>query len=687
MTSEHRDFLTPVSKGKGPAWLPLVLLLLALSSMFLFGGDRRHFYKSKMHNWQSSKNLMLAENLSSAHNFRLFERLSPKADGTPAYVMYSRFPVGGYALIKLAILPFDTLSAKIYAGRLLMLLLYSATTVVAYLAFARLGRNRWVALMTTLLAFSLPFLLYQADQICTEATVPLFAVMLSFHGMVVFVQEGHFRQLLGKTCLALLLSWKVYALLLPFVGFGLIRELVQSHKERSTAAFRLGLQQPTGRSGGPGAVLLRSRYLRLGSVALFLGLGILTFNFANEYIALGGEKSLLQLSSVRSMLARTGLGQLHTDYADVYSVDGLDFLRAEFARIGFMTLSHVLPVSWDTLGGIQPKTLPKSSHAVAIGIVVTITCLIGLGVVRQKLLLSTLALSGFCWVLPMRHVSYFSQGLGRAFYIGLFLVLCWLGLLAIGRWVGPRLVVGVAAAMSIFGLSSFQISRLGPAAEAAAFQDAILADFEAIRSITRGKNVFIATPRKEVGNLVGILGGGNAIDFYLSGSRILYADRGPHHFAGIDFVVSRGRYENEHLLTPSNRLVFLYDQADARELYESVYQTIVAREPAAHSTFDVYFDPGQVIYVKTPCAPADTEARFFLHVTRKAGKADVSPGRWHSSFTADNQSFEFAEHDGVIFDEKCLMTVQIPSFIATIHTGQYTDEGPVWQTEFSVEMP
>ena len=299
MTAEHRDFRPPVSKGKGPGWLPLGLLLLALSSMFLFGGDRHHFYKSRSHNWQSSKNLMLAENLSAAHNFRLFERLSPEANGTPAYVMYSRFPVGGYALIKLALLPFDTLSAKIYAGRLLMLLLYSATAVVAYLAFAKLGTNRWVALMTTLLAFSLPFLLYHADQICTEVPVPLFAVMLSFHGMVVFVQEGHFRQLLGKTCLALLLSWKVYALLLPFIGFGLIKELVQSRKGRSTAAFGLDLQQSTGRSGGSGAVLLRSRYLGLGSIALFFGLGIMQW----ISISRAAESSMQAVNTTISLLS------------------------------------------------------------------------------------------------------------------------------------------------------------------------------------------------------------------------------------------------------------------------------------------------------------------------------------------------------------------------------------------------
>ena len=49
----------------------------------------------------------------------------------------------------------------------------------------------------------------------------LCGVMLTFHGMVVFAQDGRFRQLLVKTCAALLLGWQVLALLLPIVILGL----------------------------------------------------------------------------------------------------------------------------------------------------------------------------------------------------------------------------------------------------------------------------------------------------------------------------------------------------------------------------------------------------------------------------------------------------------------------------------
>lgn len=142
MPAELQDRMTPVLKGKCTTWPPLLLLLLSLLSVFLFGGDRGHFYRKAEHNFNSVKTLLLAENLSPTHNFRLFERLSPEADGTPAYVMYSRFPLGGYILIKLALLPFEALTTKIYAGRLLMLLLFGATAVVAYQSLVRLTADR-----------------------------------------------------------------------------------------------------------------------------------------------------------------------------------------------------------------------------------------------------------------------------------------------------------------------------------------------------------------------------------------------------------------------------------------------------------------------------------------------------------------------------------------------------------------
>ena len=58
----------------------------------------------------------------------------------------------------------------------------------------------------TLLGFSSFHPLYYGDMVATEGLSDLFAVMLTFHAMVVFTQEGRFRQPVVKTCAALLLG-------------------------------------------------------------------------------------------------------------------------------------------------------------------------------------------------------------------------------------------------------------------------------------------------------------------------------------------------------------------------------------------------------------------------------------------------------------------------------------------------
>ena len=212
-----------------PAALPLLLLLLALSTVFLFGNDRGHFYRSGHHDWITAQHLAQAVNLSPQHNFLPFVSRTLDLNGEPSYAVYTRWPIGSYALVKLVSLPFaPSLPGQLYAARVLMLLFYAGTALLAYLALCRLTGGRWVALAATLLTFSSYYLLYYNDAYAPDVGPALFGVMLTFHGMVVFTQEGRFRQLLVKAGVALLLCWHVYALLLPFIVLGLAVWLIKS---------------------------------------------------------------------------------------------------------------------------------------------------------------------------------------------------------------------------------------------------------------------------------------------------------------------------------------------------------------------------------------------------------------------------------------------------------------------------
>ena len=150
-------------------YLPLALLLIALSTVFVFGGDRGYFYRGFSHNWTSSHHLTVAVNLSPEHGFQRFDLRVMDDDGAVRYFPYNRFPIGGYLLMKAATLPSGgSLSVQLYAARILMLLFFAAAAVLAYLSLCRLTSTRWIALTATLLAFSSYYLLYYNDMTANE---------------------------------------------------------------------------------------------------------------------------------------------------------------------------------------------------------------------------------------------------------------------------------------------------------------------------------------------------------------------------------------------------------------------------------------------------------------------------------------------------------------------------------------
>lgn len=124
----------------------------------------------------------------------------------------------------------------------------------------------------TLLAFSSYYALYFSDSVSGDMSPGLFGVMLVFHGMVLHVKQGRFGQLAVKSCIALLLDWHVYALLLPYVVLSFCDDAVRAWSASCV----------TGRVRLLAAVLalLRSRSLALGVVALLFGAAVLAFNFA-----------------------------------------------------------------------------------------------------------------------------------------------------------------------------------------------------------------------------------------------------------------------------------------------------------------------------------------------------------------------------------------------------------------------
>lgn len=638
----------------------MALLALALSTLFLFNSSRERFYAPLQHD--TAKSLSIAENLSPRHNFLMFRRLSFDEVGEPVYIPYSRFPIGGFALIKLVILPFgDDLAWKAFAARTLMLAFLSAAVFLAYHAVARIASDKWLAAAATLTAFSSYYILYYHNWVSNEFMMDLFGVMLAFHGMVVFVQEGRFRQLLIKTCIALLIGWHVYAFLMPFVALGFGRDFVNAVKARHRAGGRKAAF----------SALLRSPYMRLGGAALLFGIAMLAFNIVSEYDALNGETPLTELPSVNSIMINLDL-----DSKDSVAFPWGDFLRRQFYRVA----GSVSPglSGWP---GVRLETPPNSPPAplVAIGILAASATAAGLLFIRRRrLLLGTLAASGFCWALFVRNNTFFHGHQFEAiYYVGVPLTLVTLLLLAVSRFGSARLLpVAAAVAALIFGLSAFQMTASGSEAEQeAARQQTIFADLAAIRTVAKGKNIVVVQgPRsREL-----LYGDGRALDFHLAGSRIEYGADSPQAH---DFTLSPHRDAALPSLTPNNKIVFLYAGAEPAALLRSQFDSIASRasgDPAARSVYDVSVSPSDpaLVYFKEPCSADDVNAEFFLHVFPE-NEDRLTERRGH-----ENLDFEFPLW-GVSLDGACAALVPLPGYaIRGIRTGQFNEEGELWNAAF-----
>ena len=711
------------------SWLPLAVLIVALASVFaLGGGDRGHFYRELgIHNQMTAKNLAVAGNLSPKRNFRLATSVWTNEDGGFEYDLYGRFPIGGYALIKIATLPFEgSLSAKLLAARFLMLMMFCGAALFAYLTLARIAGNRWIALAAVLLAFSSLYPLYFADSVGGETAMDLFGVMLVFHGMVLFVQEGRFRQLLIKACAALLLGWHVYALIMPFavLGFGgAALALVRS-------AFASGGGARAALAALP--ALARSRFIALAAVSVLFGSALLGFNLANEYTARDGGRSSENLPSVGSMMNRLGLTDRYGNSPD-WALG--NFAMRQLHRAGVASapyavarvasapyeVAEVAARSRGLADFLKPKTERRSPSPAwaAWGVAAAVLALAAaLAFVprRFRLPIACLVLAGFVWALAARGNTYddghFYEGL---FHIGLPLAL-WSGaLIGARRLMGARLggavAIGAAAlAAPIFALSALYAERIRWDEYTANYAREIAADMDAIRKVAGGKGVVLSSPAWQAAaryydlthfppTKYGL--SSFPVKRYLAGSYVwegaelnsrgggaawasVWRNYGggakqDGRGAGAEYAVNR--YRDERLsLTPGNRHLFLYESGGLAELYEAERRRLESSEPDARSEFDVYLEEGALRYLKSPCAPGDADAHFFFAHFFPPDPAYLRGDGDPMGFDGVNFPFAASNNDfdssGVYFDDACMTTVNIPYYpIAAIQTGQHVSGG------------
>ena len=708
------------------SWLPLAILLVALASAIALGGDRGYLYRWRvLHSQLTTKNLAVVGNMSPQHNFRLAASVWRDEDGGFEYDLYGRFPVGGYALIKLAVLPFgNSLAARILAARVLMLLMFCGAAVFAYLALARIAGSRWIALAAVLLAFSGFYAIYLADSVAGETAMDMLGAALVFHGMAAFVQEGRFRQLLIKTCAALLLGWHAYALIMPFIALGFGGE--------AFALVRSALASGGGTRAGLSAslrALARSRFIALAAVSILFGSALLALNLANEYTAYGGEKSLSELPSLDSAIRRMGMTDHYEDWPDWTPGN---FLRQQLHRAGLSSAPYAVLGAASGMGvplgaaspaphavvrlteadyytpPLEPSPTSFGWDAWGIAAAIAALALAALAVPRRfRLPMASAALMGFCWAVAARGNAFEGEhSYEGLFYFSLPLALWGGALIAARRLMGERragaLAIGMAAlAAPALALSSFQAAQIRWDEYAARHEKEIMADMDAIREITSGKSVILSADAWRAAHYYGL--SGLPVEYYLAGSHVwegaepvlrgdeatwarvwrnyqIGAKPDPRG-ADAEYAIVRYRNESAGLLTPANRRLFLYKRSDLAELYRAERRRLEASEPAARAAFDVYLEEGALRYLKSPCAPGDADALFFAHFFPANGAYPPGDGDYagfegvNFPFAATNNNFNSS---GVYFDGACMTTVNIPYYpVAAIRTGQYVSDSPL----------
>ena len=121
----------------------------------------------------------------------------------------------------------------------------------------------------------------------------------------------------------------------------------------------------------------------------------------------------------------------------------------------------------------------------------------------------------------------------------------------------------------------------------------------------------------------------------------------------------------------------------ALDALRAAWRAVAAQEPAVRAAFDVHVAEDAVTFVKAPCAPADTEAKFTLHVV-PVRRRSLPPDRRRAGFA--NRDFPLAGH-GAHFDGVCLARTRLPAYpIARLRVGQFLsrEQRNLWREEIPI---
>ena len=122
----------------------------------------------------------------------------------------------------------------------------------------------------------------------------------------------------------------------------------------------------------------------------------------------------------------------------------------------------------------------------------------------------------------------------------------------------------------------------------------------------------------------------------------------------------------------------LYLITNANEMITKSEAIASRTKTLIRSTFDVYLDEKFFIYSKEPCGAEDVREPFFLYVY----PTDASELPAHRKWLGYNKLSSRLGNRGFLLNGRCVTLQELPDYpIARIRTGQYNDEGRLWEGE------
>ena len=558
------------------------------------------------------------------------------------------------------------------------------TAVLVYWSLCRLTSSRPVALTVTCMVSSSVISMWYFDMISNGFGMDLFGSVLVFHGMVLFALKGRFWQLVIKSCLALLLSWHVLTLLVPFIAIGLFK-----------TGFLLGPARTKDDKVELKRFLHKVRMSFVTAVTCrYMVLGVIVSAFSILFII---YMELLDLPILESMTRRFGMGSESNQVA-IEPIEWSSFLRDQLVKIGLISIPFALPgyssaPTWWQGGDLLGVSELQNLFA---GIVVVGVCVVGMFFVRYRLLTIAAVFSGVCWVILWRYDSSI-YGHETLYYMGLPMVFFTLIFMLVSRSTSELLIrFASATSVLIFVFSAFKMTSIGNYGRfSAEFYeldrriDEVVDSSPLVKSdffdvyLTDDRNLmYVRTPCQNEDILASFF-----LHVFPAAAEDILADNLDFVF-GTSGVVDSQRCAIEVEL-PDYDIAsirtgqFAYDGSRIwdgiiSDPYNVVYpglnlrvdETVSSREPLVKDHFDIYLaDDRTLMYVRAPCRSEDVISPLFLFVFPAVAE----------NLPIDNLGF-FFDNRGIMDGQRCAIEVELPDYdIASIRTGQFAYDGSrIW---------